>query len=85
MHTLSAKEFAEWQAYDRLDPIGAYRGDIQSAIIASATAGGKVSDYIVIDPNPMTDAQKHAAEQKAQKAQLQAQVMRTIAMFKSMR
>lgn len=85
MHTLSAKEFAEWQAYDRLDPIGAYRGDIQSAIIASATAGGKVSDYIVIDPNPMTDAQKQAAAQEAQKAQLQAQVMRTIAMFKSMR
>ena len=56
--TMSASELSEWLAYDRLDPIGGYRGDIQSAVIACAMAGGKPSDYLIIDPNPMTDEQK---------------------------
>ncbi|UZA25230.1 DUF4035 domain-containing protein [Moraxella bovis] len=79
--TMTAREFAEWQAYDRLDPIGGYRGDIQSAVIACAMAGGKPSDYIVIDPNPMTDDEREAYELEQRKAELQAQVERTLAMF----
>lgn len=79
--TLTTREFGEWQAYDRLDPIGGYRGDIQSAIIACAVAGGKPSDYIIIDPNPMTDDERQACELEQQKAELQAQVERTLAMF----
>ncbi len=79
--TLTAREFAEWQAYDRLDPIGGYRGDIQSAVIACAMAGGKPSDYIIIDPSPMTNDERQAFEMERRKTELQAQVERTIAMF----
>ena len=79
--TLTAREFAEWQASDRLDPIGGYRGDIQSAVIACAMAGGKPSDYIIIDPSPMTDDERQAFEMERRKAELQAQVERTLAMF----
>ncbi|ELA08733.1 hypothetical protein MOMA_09246 [Moraxella macacae 0408225] len=79
--TLSVHEFAEWQAYDRLDPFGGYRGDIQSALVAHAIAGGKLSDYIIIDPNPMTDDERKAHELEQQKAELQRQMERTLAMF----
>ena len=79
--TMTAREFAEWQAYDRLDPIGGYRGDIQAAVVACAMAGGKPSDYLIIDPNPMTDEEREAYELEQQKVQLQAQMERTLAMF----
>jgi hypothetical protein len=32
---ISAREFAEWCAFDRLDPIGAERADLRAGIIAS--------------------------------------------------
>lgn len=82
--TMTAHEFAQWRAYDRLDPIGGYRGDIQSAVIACATAGGKLSDYLIIDPNPMTNEEREAYELEQRKAQLQAQMERTIAMFSTL-
>ena len=82
--TMSASEFAEWQAYDRLDPIGAYRGDFQSAVIARAMAGGKLSDYIIIDPNPMTDEDREAYKTAQRMAELQAQTERTLALFAKM-
>lgn len=82
--TMSAYEFAQWQAYDRIDPIGGYRGDIQSAVIACAMAGGKPSDYIIIDPNPMTDDERQALEIEQRKAELQAQMERTMAMFEQL-
>lgn len=78
---MSASELSEWLAYDRLDPIGGYRGDIQSAVIACAMAGGKPSDYLIIDPNPMTDEEREAYELEQRKAELQAQIERTLAMF----
>ena len=79
--TMTAHEFAQWRAYARLDPIGGYRGDIQAAVIACAMAGGKPSDYLIIDPNPMTDEEREAYELEQQKAELQAQMERTLAMF----
>ncbi|AKI28268.1 phage tail assembly protein T [Moraxella catarrhalis] len=82
--TMSASELSEWLAYDRLDPIGGYRGDIQSAVIACAMAGGKPSDYLIIDPNPMTDEEREAYELEQQKAELQAQMERTLAMFSTL-
>ncbi len=81
---MSASELSEWLAYDRLDPIGGYRGDIQSAVIACAMAGGKPSDYLIIDPNPMTDEEREAYELEQQKAELQAQMERTLAMFSTL-
>lgn len=83
-NSLSYDEFIQWRAYDRLDPIGGYRGDIQSAVVACAMAGGKPSDYIIIDPNPMTDEEREIVEYERQKAELQAQVERTIAMFSTL-
>lgn len=79
--TMTAREFAEWQAYDRLDPIGGYRGDIQSAVIACAMAGGKPSDYIIIDPNPMTDDERDTYEIAKQRHELEQQTQRMLAMF----
>lgn len=35
---LPALEVAEWAAYHRISPIGAYRSDIQAGIVASTVA-----------------------------------------------
>ena len=35
---ISDKEFMEWMAFDRLDPIGPDRGDLHAGIIASTVA-----------------------------------------------
>lgn len=72
--TLSVHEFNEWRAYDSLDPIGGYRGDIQAALVAASMSGGKLSDYLIIDPNPTTDDERDAQ-------QAREEVARMIAMF----
>lgn len=33
--SISAREYAEWQAYDRLEPIGPRRADLNAATIAA--------------------------------------------------
>ncbi len=51
---ISWREFAEWIAYDRLNPFGLERGDMQAGIVASAAVtpylkpGAKISaaDYM---------------------------------------
>lgn len=73
--TLSVHELAEWQAYDRIDPFGGFRQDLQTAFLLYAKAGGAdctVADFLPVDPNPMTDEmreafEQHKAEQQAQK------------------
>ena len=35
---IDSAEFAEWMAYDRLDPIGQWRDDLRMAILASTIA-----------------------------------------------
>ena len=35
---MSGRELAEWVAFDAIDPIGAGRGDLQAAIVASTIA-----------------------------------------------
>ena len=35
---ISSREFAEWQAFDRISPIGDIRSDWQAALIASTVA-----------------------------------------------
>lgn len=55
----TVKEFAEWIAYDRIDPIGEQRADLRMAVLATVVArsGGsktaKPSDFI-----PRFDAPK---------------------------
>ena len=34
---ISSREFAEWQAYDQVDPFGEWRSDFRAGVIASAT------------------------------------------------
>lgn len=82
--TLTVAEFAEWAAYDELDPIGGYRTDLGFAMLAYLQAGDKdksVQDFLLIDPNPMTDDERkrYEHEQRAQQAREEVQAM--IAMF----
>lgn len=67
---MSAKELDEWIAYDRLDPIGGFRADLQTAHLLYATYGeGKtLADFLPVDPNPMTDEerQRQAIEKQKQ-------------------
>lgn len=68
---MSYVEFLEWQAFHDIDPIGGYRGDIQAAMIAASMGGGKLSDYMIIDPNPMTDEQRQEYEYYQRLAELE--------------
>jgi hypothetical protein len=38
LERVESAELSEWMAYDQLDPFGNYRGDLQSAIVASTIA-----------------------------------------------
>ncbi|HHR6119735.1 TPA: phage tail assembly protein T [Providencia alcalifaciens] len=45
-HNMDASELRMWMAYDKVSPIGDRRGDIQTAMVATAVlnaAGAKVS------------------------------------------
>lgn len=82
--TLTVAEFVEWVAYDEIDPIGGYRTDLGFALLAYMRAGDKdksVHDFLIVDPNPMTDDERVVweNEQHAQKAREEVQAM--IAMF----
>ena len=82
--TLSIDELKEWRAFDRVDPIGGYRGDLQAALIAYVQAGGKdskLSDYLVVDPNPMTNEQRIEHERQQHIVELHQQTERLKAMF----
>lgn len=84
VRTMSFAEFAEWQAYDELDPIGGYRIDANFAMLAYLQAGDKdksLSDFILFDPHPMTDDERERVEIEKAKAQAQAEVQAMIAMF----
>lgn len=75
---MSMSELRAWQAFDRIDPIGGYRGDLQAAKIMQQIArwSGYCKDLpsllelLPIDPNPLTPEQQQAAE-AAQKAERQ--------------
>ena len=56
---LDNDEIIEWMAYDRIDPFGGYRTDIQTAqLLQLATqylAGDaeSIDKYLLIDPHPL--------------------------------
>jgi hypothetical protein len=52
---MSSHEFAEWLAFDRLDPIGAERADLRSAIVASVIANTARDERA--HPQPYTAAE----------------------------
>ena len=73
---LSEEELAEWIAYDSLDPIGSYRSDVQTALLAYMQSGSEnatLDDFILFDPNPMTDEQRDEQERQAHEAKLKEQ------------
>lgn len=84
--SLSYDEFMEWQAYDRLDPIGGYRADLQTAHLLYAyyrsMGGGDdsvgIGDFLPIDPNPMTDEQRERLADERHKAELDACMTRLV-------
>lgn len=81
---LTVEELIEWQAYDAIDPIGGYRTDLGFALLAYLQAGDKdksVQDFLIIDPNPMTDDQRELFEQEQAKIQARQEVAAMIAMF----
>lgn len=83
-HTLTADELVEWQAYDRLDPFGGYRQDIQTAHLLYAKAGSSdctVADFLPIDPNPMNDEMREEYEQYQAERQAQKDAKALMAMF----
>ena len=84
VRTMSFAEFAEWQAYDQLDPIGGYRTDLGFALLAYLQAGDKdksVQDFLIIDPNPMTDEERQQHELEHAQTQARAEVAAMLAMF----
>lgn len=77
-------EFTEWAAYDDIDPIGGYRTDLGFALLAYLSAGNKdksLQDFLVIDPNPMTDDERQVWESEQHAQQARAEVQAMIAMF----
>lgn len=82
--TLTMSELAEWRAYNEIDPIGSYRTDLGFALLAYLQAGDKdksVQDFLIIDPNPMTNDEREKWEQEQWKSQARAEVKAMIKMF----
>lgn len=63
-------ELVEWQAYDRIDPFGSWRGDVQAGIVASVIVNAlrgkngqaaKPTDFVLkfVPPAP-SDPQENA-------------------------
>lgn len=83
--TLTMSELNEWRVYDVIDPIGSYRTDLGFALLAYMQAGDKdksVQDFLIIDPNPMTDDEREVFEQEQWENEARQEVADMIAMFK---
>jgi len=63
---INAREFAEWMAYDSLDPIGSTRSDLRAGIIASTIAnvnrGKNGQSFKPDDFMPQFDKPKQSAQ-----------------------
>lgn len=63
--TLTASELKMWIAYDRLSPIGDWRGDVQAAQVATAAInaqGGKLSLNDVLLKWGQTEEEKEISD-----------------------
>lgn len=84
--SLSQAELIDWMAYDRLDPIGGYRQDLQTAMLAlvqSGSATATLNDFILIDPNPVTEEEAERLERERQAEQAKLAQQRVVAMLDS--
>lgn len=88
---VSMDELRAWQAFDSIDPIGGYRGDLQAATIAQHIAiwsghckeTPPLTELLPIDPYPMTPEQREAADRAKAKAQSEAYTASLIATLQS--
>ncbi len=70
MDKLSSKQISEWQAYDRIDPIGTWRDDFRMAYLSMVATNlvkavhGKESDKIAVPLDFMPDWGKGEEEVK---------------------
>lgn len=60
---IDSAEFEEWRAFDKVDPFGNWRGDLQAGIVASAAArhGSPfhfIPKFIRDEPSPVELKQK---------------------------
>lgn len=81
---LTVEELTEWQAYDAIDPIGGYRTDLGFALLAYLQAGDKnksVHDFLIVDPNPMTDEMREIFENEQAKIKARQEVASMINML----
>lgn len=82
LQSMTSAEFAEWMAYDSIDPIGDDRGDLQAGVIASTVASVHRKEgskpFVPRDFMPLADAWK-APEKVARErsAELLAKVKAT--------
>lgn len=73
--SLDDEELAHWMAYDGIDPIGGYRLDANFAQLAMCQVGGKdnkLSDFILFDPDPISDDERERREAEAERERAQA-------------
>lgn len=66
--SLDDDELAHWVAFDRLDPIGGYRMDANFAQLAIWQVGdkdSKLSDFLLYDPDPISEEEAERREREA--------------------
>lgn len=81
---MTAKELDEWIAYDKLDPIGGFRADLQTAHLLYAKFGGEgksLADFLPIDPNPMTDEERERQAIEREKQRIKNSMERMLAVW----
>ncbi|MGB6924820.1 phage tail assembly protein T [Psychrobacter sp.] len=84
-------ELRAWQAFDRVNPIGDYRMDLNFAMLFQKIAQWSgyckelpsLKELLVIDPFPLTDEQRAIETAKADAARSQAYTQSLIATLKS--
>lgn len=80
---LSYQDLIDWMAYDRLDPIGGYRQDLNTALLALMQSGdkdSKLTDFILIDPDPITEeeADRREAERDRERSREKAENLKAM-------
>lgn len=74
----------QWQAYYEIDPFGGYRSDLGFALLAYLQAGDKdksIHDFVLIDPNPMTEQEHHQYTQTQNQIQAQDDIQKMLGLF----
>ena len=87
---MSIDELREWQAFDRVNPIGNYRMDLNFAVLAQKIARWSghckeipsLKELLAVDPFPLTNEQRAIEIEKANAERSQAYTESLIASLK---